>query len=179
MVCPLGQPWATTACLLLLWLLCQLGENKHVCSSSGSLSFLAASRLMPQRTVRYSKTGPDAGILVFWIFSFNQPFHSSFSLIKRLFSFSSLPAIRVVSSAYLRLLIFLLAILTPAYESSRLAFHMIYSAQKLKKSGDNIQPWCAPSPILNQSIVPHTVLTVASWLSYKFIRRPETLPVAW
>ena len=39
---------------------------------------------------------------------------SSFTLIKRLFSSSSLSAIRVVSSAYLRLLIFLPAILIPS-----------------------------------------------------------------
>ena len=39
---------------------------------------------------------------------------SSFTFIKRLFTFSSLSAIRVVSSAYLKLLIFLLAILIPA-----------------------------------------------------------------
>jgi len=42
---------------------------------------------------------------------------SSFSLIKRLFSSSSLSAIRV-SSAYLRLLIFLPAILIPAWTSA-------------------------------------------------------------
>ena len=39
---------------------------------------------------------------------------SSFTFIKRLFSSSSLSAIRVVSSAYLRLLIFLPSILIPA-----------------------------------------------------------------
>ena len=39
---------------------------------------------------------------------------SSFTFNKTLFSSSSLSAIRVVSSAYLRLLIFLLAILIPA-----------------------------------------------------------------
>ena len=38
---------------------------------------------------------------------------SSFTFIKRLFSSSSLSAIKVVSSAYLRLLIFLLVILIP------------------------------------------------------------------
>ena len=43
---------------------------------------------------------------------------SSFTFIKRLFSSSSLSAIRVVSSAYLRLLIFLLALLIPACASS-------------------------------------------------------------
>ena len=47
---------------------------------------------------------------------------SSFAFIKRLFSSSSLSAIRVVSSAYLRLLIFLLAILILACVSSSLVF---------------------------------------------------------
>src|SRR5574339_627571 len=56
---------------------------------------------------------------------------SSFTFIKRLFSSSSLSALRVVSSAYLRLLIFLLAILIPACASSSSAFHMMYSAYKL------------------------------------------------
>ena len=47
--------------------------------------------------------GLDAMILVFWMLSFKSIFSlSSFTFIKRLFS-SSLPAIRVVSSAYLRL----------------------------------------------------------------------------
>ena len=71
-------------------------------------------------------------------------------------------AIRVVSSAYVRLLIFLLAILIPAYDSSSPAFHMIYSAYKLNKQGDNIKPGHTPFPILNQSIVTCLVLTVAS-----------------
>ena len=52
--------------------------------------------------------GPDAMILVFWMLYFKPAFSlSSFTFIKRLFSSSSLSAIRVVSSAYLRLLIFL------------------------------------------------------------------------
>ena len=44
------------------------------------------------------------------------------------------------STAYLRLLIFLLAILILACTSSSLAFHMMYSEYKLSKPGDNIQP---------------------------------------
>ena len=73
---------------------------------------------------------------------------STFTFIKRLFSSSSLSAIRVVSSAYLRWLIFLPAILIPACVSSRPAFLMIYSADKLNKQGDNIQTWCTPFPII-------------------------------
>ena len=59
--------------------------------------------------------GPDAMILVFSMLSFKPTFSfSSFTFIKGFFSSSSLSAIRVVSSAYLRLLIFLLAVLIPA-----------------------------------------------------------------
>ena len=48
--------------------------------------------------------GPDAMILVFWMLSFKPTFSlSTFTFIKRLFSSSSLSAVRVVSSAYLRL----------------------------------------------------------------------------
>ena len=50
-------------------------------------------------------------------------------------------AIRVVSSAYLRLLILLLAILLPPCASSSPVFHIMYSAYELNKQGDNIQPW--------------------------------------
>ena len=116
---------------------------------------------------------PDAIILVFWMLSFKPTFSlTSFTFIKRFFSSSSLSAIRVVSSAYLRLLIFLLAILIPACASSSLwwslhsSFSMMYSAQKLNKQGDNIQPWHIPFPIWNQSVVPCPVLTLASWPPY-------------
>ena len=103
--------------------------------------------------------GPDAMMLVFWMLNFKPTSSlSSFTFIKRLFSSSSLPAIRVVSSAYLRLLIFLSAILIPPCASYSLAFHMMYSAYKLNKQGDNIQPWRTPFPIWNQS-VPCPVLT--------------------
>ena len=47
----------------------------------------------------------------------------------------------------------------------------MYSAYKLNKQGDNIQTWCIPFPIWNQSVVPCPVLTVASWLAYRFLRR--------
>ena len=47
-------------------------------------------------------------VFIFWMLSFKPTFSlSSFTVIKRLVSSSSLSAIRVVSSAYLRLLIFL------------------------------------------------------------------------
>ena len=71
--------------------------------------------------------------------SFKQAFSlPSFTFIKRLFSSSSLSAIRVVSPAYLRSFIFLLAILILACTSSSLAFCMMYSAQMLNIQGDYI-----------------------------------------
>ena len=93
------------------------------------------------------------------------------TLIKRLFSSSSLSAIRVVSSTYVRLLIFSPAILSLVCDSSSLAFHMMYSACKLNKQGGSIQIWCTRFPIWNQSVFPCPVLTVASWLAYRFLRR--------
>ena len=98
-------------------------------------------------------------------------FKPAFSLSSFTLSFLVLSAIRVVSSAYLRLLIFLPAILIQACDSSSPAFCMIYSVQKLNKQGDNIQPWQTPFPIWNQYIVPSPVLTVASWSAYRFLRR--------
>ena len=95
---------------------------------------------------------------------------SCLTFIKRLFSSSSFSAIRAVS-AYLRLLIFLPAILIPASASSSLVFHMIYSASELNKQGDNKQLWHTPFPIWKQSVVPCLVLTVPSWPAYRFFRR--------
>ena len=72
--------------------------------------------------------GPDAMIFIFWMLSLKPTFSlSSFTFIKRLFSSSLLSAIRVVSSAYLRLLIFLLTIMSlfPFYSWG------IYSFRKL------------------------------------------------
>jgi len=127
--------------------------------------------------------GLDDMILVFWILSFKSAFSLCFfTFIKRLFSSSSLSAIRVVSSAYLRLLLFLLAILIPTYASSSPAFHIIYSAYKLNKQIDNIQPWHTPFPIWNQYLVPYPVLTVASWSASRFCRRQvrwSGIPISW
>ena len=81
----------------------------------------------------------DAMIFVFWMLSFKPAFSVSFFiLIKRLFSSSLLFDIRMVSSVYLRSLIFHSEILIPACASSSLAFCMMYSAYELNKQGDNI-----------------------------------------
>ena len=111
------------------------------------------------------RDGTGCHMLVFWMLSFKSAFSvSSFTFIKRLFSSSLLLAVRVVSSAYLRLLIFLLAIFIPVCASSSLAFHIMYSAYKLNK-----QLWHTPLPIWNQSVIPCPVLSDASWPAYRFL----------
>ena len=103
-----------------------------------------------------------AMILGFLIFSFKLTLSlSSFTLIKRLFSSSSLYAIRVLSSAYLRLLVFLPQILIPACSSSSPAFLMMRLAYRLNQQDDSRQPCHTPFSILNQSVVSQRVLTVA------------------
>ena len=73
--------------------------------------------------------GPDAMIFIFWMLSFKPTFSvSTFTFIKRLFSSSSLSAIRVVSSAYLRLSIFLLAIVFQL-EKTIIEAHLMWSGQ--------------------------------------------------
>ena len=82
--------------------------------------------------------GLAAMIFIFGMLSFKPAFPlSSFTFVKRLFISSLLSAVRVASSAYLRLLIFFLAILIPACASSSTAFHMLYSAFNLSKQGDS------------------------------------------
>ena len=93
---------------------------------------LTVSTVSP--SICHEVMGQDVMIFTFWMLSFKPAYScSSFTFIKRLFSFSLLSAIRMVSFAYLRLLIFLLAILIPACASSSPVFHMTYSAYKLNK----------------------------------------------
>ena len=85
----------------------------------------------------------------------------------------------MVSSAYLRFLIFLLAILIPAYASSSLAFLMMYSAYKLNKQVDNIQPWHTPFPVWNQSVVSCPVLTCFLTCTQIFQVRWSGIPISF
>ena len=88
-------------CLLISW----LQSPSAVILEPPQIKPLTVSTASP--SICYEVMGTDAMILVFGMFSFKPIFSlSSFTFIKRLFS-SSLSAIRVVSSAYLRLLVFL------------------------------------------------------------------------
>ena len=70
---------------------------------------------------------PWSQIFESWVLSQNFPL-SFFTFIKRLLNSSSLSAVRTVSLAYLRLLLFLLAILILTCDSSGLVFCMMYPA---------------------------------------------------
>ena len=131
--------------MLSRFVIAYLPRNKHLLISwlqSPSAVILGPKKRKPVTIstfcppICHEVMGPDAMILVFWMLSFKPAFSlSSFTLFKRLFSSSSLSATRVVSSAYLRLLLFLLAILIPLCDSPILAFHMMHSVYKLNNLG--------------------------------------------
>ena len=65
--------------------------------------------------------------------------HKESDTTERLNCLNSLSDISVMLSAYLRLLIFLPAVLIPACASSSPPFLMMFSAYKLNKHSDNTQ----------------------------------------
>ena len=117
-------------CLLISW----QQSPSAVILEPQNIKSATVSTVSP--SICHAVMGQDAMILVFWMLSFKPTFSlSSFTFIKRLFS-SSISAIRVVSSAYLSLLIFLPVILIPVCASSSPVFLMVYSAYKLNTQGD-------------------------------------------
>ena len=110
-------------CLWISW----LQSPSAVLLEPKKIKSVTVSIIYP--SICYEVKGSDAMILVFWMLTFKPKFSlSSFTFIKRLFSSSSLYAKRMVSSPYLRLLIFLPAILISACASFSPAFLMMYSA---------------------------------------------------
>ena len=110
-------------CLLISW----LQSPSAVTLEPKKIKSLTVSIVSP--SICHAVMGLDAMILIFWMLNFKPGFSLfSFTFMKRLFSSSSLSAIRVLSSEYLRLLIFLPAIWIPACASSSPAFCVMYSA---------------------------------------------------
>ena len=141
-----------------------------ICSAFGAQENKVCTVSIVPPSICHEVMGLDAVIAVLWMLSFKPTFAlSCFTFIKRLFGSSLLYAIRVVSSAYLRLLIFLPVILIPACSSSSPPFHMMYSAYKLNKqvaltySFPNLEPvHCSTSgsnwsfwPAWNNRLVPN------------------------
>ena len=122
-------------CLLISWL------QSPSAMILKPLKLKSATVFTASPTICHKVMGPDAMFFVFWMLSFKLTFSlSSFTFIKKLFSSSSLSAISVVSSAYLRLLIFLLAILSPASASFSPAFVYItkYKNHKVIQNKSNL-----------------------------------------
>ena len=106
-------------CLLISW----LQSPSAVILEPRKIKSVTVSIVSPY--LCHEVMGLDAMILVFWMLSFKPAFSfSSFTFIKRIFSSSLLSAIRVVSSAYLRWFLFLLAILIPSSASSSTSFSL-------------------------------------------------------
>ena len=142
-----------------------------ICSYFGVQEKRSVTVSIVSSSIWHEVMGLDAMILVFWMLSFKSAFSfSSFTFIKRLSSSCLLSSIRMVSSAYMRLLTFLPAILIPACASSSPTFLMMYSAYELNKQRHSIQPWCTPFPLRQQSIVPCPVLIVFSSPAYRYLR---------
>ena len=114
-------------CLLISW----LQSPSSLILKPKKIKSVTVSIVSP--SVCHEVMGLEVIILVFWILNFKPVISlSSFTFIKRLFSSSLLSAIRVVSSAYPKL-IFLHAILIPTSASPSPAFRMLWSAYKLNK----------------------------------------------
>ena len=137
-------------------------------------------------TICHEVMGPDAMIFVFWIWALSQLFHSPLSLSSR----GSLVFLHFLPKGLCHLHIWGYSYFSwqswfyPAQScvSSSPAFLMMYSAYKLNKRHDTIQPWCTPFLIQNQSVVPCPVLTVASSLAYRFLRKQvwwSGIPISW
>ena len=104
-------------CLLISW----IQSPSAMILEPKKIKFVTVSIASPSTCQEVM--GLDAMILVCWMSSLKTAFSlCSFTFIKILFCSSLLSTISVVSSAYLRLLIFLPAISIPAYDSSSPAF---------------------------------------------------------
>ena len=121
---------------------------------------LTVSTVYP--SICHEAMGLDAMILVFWMLSFklifSLLFHFHQGTLQFFFTFCNKGHVICISEV-----IFIF----PSYldfscGSISPAFLTIYSAYKLNKQGDNIQPWHTPFPIWNQSVAPCPVLTVTS-----------------
>ena len=107
-------------CLLISW----LQSMSTVILKSKKIKSVTFSTF--SSSIYHEVMGRDGIILCFLMLSFKPVSSlSSFTFIKRICFSSSISVIRVVSSVYLRLLIFLLEILILTCDSSSLTFHMI------------------------------------------------------
>ena len=124
--------WITILNISTTWI-SWLQSPSEMILESKKVKSVTVSIVSPSICMKWWGQMPWSSFFKCWVLS--QLFTLLFHFHHRLFS-SSFFAIRVVSSVYLRLLIFLLAILIPVCASSSPAFHILYSALSYI-----LQPW--------------------------------------
>ena len=94
------------------------------------------------RTWLSELNGPDAMIFIFWMLSFKPAFSLSFITFNRLLSSSSLSAIREWYHHISEVIDISPGNLDSSLSFIQPGFCIMYSAYKLNKQSDNIEPWC-------------------------------------
>ena len=138
-----------------------LPRSKHLLISwlqSASIVILESRKIksvtvfIVSPSICHEVMGPDAMTFVFWMLSWSQLFRSPLSSLSR----DSLVPFHFFCQKGAVIYISEFVDISPGSFDSSLwsspAFRMIYSAYKLNKQGDNIQPWCIPFPIWKQSL---------------------------
>ena len=141
--------------LLISW----LQSTSAVILEPKKINSDAVSTVSP--SISHEVMGPDAMIFIFWMLSFKPTFSlSSFTFIKRLFSSSSLSAVRVVSYTYLRLLIFL-----PGNLNSSLCF---FQSSVSHDKVDHINALCSIPLIYASGFIPVPYCLLWLCIPHKF-----------
>ena len=141
---------------ILEWVAFPSSRGSSQSRDQTQVSYIASRFFTSGPPGKPKNTGWGSPSLLQWIF-LTQELNQGLLLFRQILDQLSYQGSPVITSAYLRLLIFLPAILIPACASSSPAFHKMYSVYKLNKQGDNIQS-CTPFLILNPSVVPCPVL---------------------
>ena len=142
-------------CLLISW----LQSPSEVILEPKKINSVTVSIVSP--SICHDVMGPDAMILVFWMLSFKPGFsllHLQQEALYFLFTFCHKGGIICISEVTDNSPFNL-----DNCASYSLAFCMMYSAYKLNKQGDNIQPWCTHS-INVKKIYIYLDLTPAYWM---------------
>ena len=146
-----------------------------ICSDFGAQKYKVIFCFHCFPPICHDVAASDAMIFVFWMLSIKPTYSlSRVTFIKRLFS-SSLSAIRLVSSAYFRWLIFLCQSCFHLEIPPAQCFSLCSLCRSYISKVAIIQPRGTPFPFWSQSVVLFPVLIVASWPAYKFIKRQVRL----
>ena len=128
-----------------------------ICSDFGAPKIKSVTFPTVSPSICHEVMGPDARILVFWMLSFKPIFSPSShqEAFQFLFTFCHKCGVICISEV----IDISPSNLDSSCASSSLAFRVMSSAHKLNTQVDDIQHWCTPFPIWNQSVVPCPVLT--------------------